>query len=200
MIENSGKTIYFDPYMITVSKPADYIFITHEHPDHCSPEDIKKISGKNTLIICPASCSKTLNGYSLKTVKPGECFDLDGLKCEVVNAYNVKKFFHRKKDNKAGYIIETGGKRIYHAGDTDLIPEMKEFKNIDVAFVPIGGLFTMGPKEASDAVTVIKPKIAVPMHYGIFKGLLSLLCVNNGGEFKRLAENNGIKVIVMNKE
>lgn len=182
-IETGGKIIYIDPYKIIGTVPADYIFITHEHPDHLSPADIKKIAGKNTLIICSPQCAPELKGYNIKVVRPGDVFEVGGIKCEAVAAYNNWKPFHQKKDQKVGYILEINGSRIYHAGDTDFIEEMKSLKNITVAMVPVGGFFTMDPAEAAKAINVIKPRIAVPIHYGMIMGTK-----NNSDIFKKLVE------------
>jgi L-ascorbate metabolism protein UlaG (beta-lactamase superfamily) len=166
MIEAGNKILYIDPYEIKISKPADYIFITHDHPDHLSLEDLRKIISKHTLIICTQASANKLKQYNLKIVKPGDVFTVGAMKCEAVPAYNNSKPFHPQKAGNAGYIIDIGGARIYHAGDTDFIPEMINMKNIDIAMVPIGGFYTMEPKEAAKAIKAIKPKIAVPIHFG----------------------------------
>jgi L-ascorbate metabolism protein UlaG (beta-lactamase superfamily) len=183
-----------DPYEIKAGKAADYIFITHNHYDHMSIVDIKKEAVKKTLVICPKECEKELKDFNLKVVVPGDKFDLEGLKVEAVPAYNNVKPFHTKSSLKVGYVLTIGKARIYHAGDTDFITEMKDLKNITVAMVPIGGMFTMDPKEAAQAINAIKPAIAVPMHYGYKIGKKE-----NAAEFEGLVDKS-IKVDVMEQE
>jgi L-ascorbate metabolism protein UlaG (beta-lactamase superfamily) len=193
-IETAGLVIYIDPFEIKPGKPADYIFITHNHYDHMSKEDIKKIAKKETLIICPEECAKELKDYSLHIVSPGDKFELGKLKCEAVAAYNTNKPYHPKKDRKVGYVIDIDKFRFYHAGDTDMIDEMKGLKDITMALVPIGGTFTMDPKEAAQAVNMIKPEIAVPMHYGFKVGKKE-----DSLEFKKMVSPD-IKVYIMDPE
>jgi L-ascorbate metabolism protein UlaG (beta-lactamase superfamily) len=191
MLKLDEKIIYIDPFKIETGPAADYILITHEHYDHCSPEDIKKVSSKNTVIVCTEQSAEKLKGYNLKTVKPGDSIMLGNIKVEAVAAYNNKKPFHPKKDGKAGYIINYKGTRTYHMGDTDLIDEMKSVGKISVALVPVSGTFVMTPKEAAEAVDLIKPEIAVPMHYGFIVGNK-----NDGEEFIKLIKDKNIKVFI----
>jgi L-ascorbate metabolism protein UlaG (beta-lactamase superfamily) len=191
------KTVYIDPYEIgDVLKPADIIFITHEHFDHFSPADIKKIIKKGTLVVCPVQVFDKLknSGYMLKLVRPGESFTDGKILVSAVPAYNIVKPFHPKKDLKVGYVISYNGIKIYHAGDTDFIPEMSLLKNIDIAMVPVSGLYTMGPEEAARAVNAIRPEIAIPMHYGYKIGPKE-----NGEKFKALV-NPAIKVVILKSE
>jgi L-ascorbate metabolism protein UlaG (beta-lactamase superfamily) len=194
IIEANGKTIYIDPIMVEDGKPADYIFITHGHPDHLSLPDIMKLAGTNTVIICPRTVSPELSGYTVKEVKPGDILDLDGLKCEAVPEYNLKPVFlwifpHPKEDLNTGYILDFGGVRVYHAGDTDLVPELKGLSNITVMLVPIDGDdLTMSTEDAASLVNLVKPVIAIPMHYEIGK--------TNAQKFAALI-GNGIDVEVM---
>jgi L-ascorbate metabolism protein UlaG (beta-lactamase superfamily) len=154
-IEND-VVIYIDPYVLDENpKKADIILTTHEHFDHHAKENFPKIAKEDTEIISP--CEGTI-------VKPGDVVETKGVKIEVVEAYNVDKPFH-PKGLGVGFVIEINGVRIYHAGDTDRIPEMKELKNIDVALLPIGGKYTMDIDQAVEAVRDIKPKIVIPMHY-----------------------------------
>ncbi len=188
-LDIQGKTIYIDPYKINDTTPADTIFITHAHPDHLSLPDIKKIVKEETLIICPQTFVKTLSDYKIKKVKPGDVLDLADLRCEVVASYNRWLPMHSRLFKFVGYILSINGIRIYHAGDTDFIPEMKGFKNITVALVPIGvGLLAMNPEQAAAAINTIKPAIAVPMHYQRGK--------NSAEKFKRLVDK-GIQVVIM---
>ncbi len=163
------KIIYTDPFKIKKSDVADIILITHEHHDHCSPEDIKKIQGPKTVIISSPDCAAKLTG-NVKTAKPGDRFSIDGIEIEAVPAYNTNKNFHTKDRGWVGYIFKANNIRIYLAGDTDRIPEMKSFKNIDVALLPVSGTYVMTADEAVNAALDIKPKVAVPMHYGSIVG------------------------------
>jgi L-ascorbate metabolism protein UlaG (beta-lactamase superfamily) len=193
-IESLGKVIYIDPLVIDNPKPADYIFITHAHMDHLSLTDIRKIVKKETIIISPHTAVKSLKNYSVREVKPGDLFELGGVKCETVAAYNLKPGFlwmvlHPKSDCNVGYILTIGGARIYHAGDTDYIPEMKHIKDITVALVPVGtGNTAMDPKQSSDFINTLKPRAVVPMHYELGK--------NAARDFKRMV-NKSVRVEIL---
>jgi L-ascorbate metabolism protein UlaG (beta-lactamase superfamily) len=133
-----SKVIYIDPYKINEKEKADIVLITHQHYDHCSPMDIQKIITPSTIIVTVADNQSKLSGLKfkhLKLVRPGEKFVIDGVKIETVAAYNTNKPFHPKENEWVGFIVEMDGQRIYHAGDTDLIPEMKNVK-CDVALLP----------------------------------------------------------------
>jgi len=162
------KIIYIDPLDIPEGETADLIFITHEHHDHLSEKDLKKIQGDQTAIVIPESCKNQVKG-NVKGVNPGDTLVLDGIKIQVVPAYNIGKPYHPKEKNYVGYIITAGNVTYYHAGDTDRIPEMKSIR-ADVAFLPVGGKFTMNPEEAAEAVRDIHPKVAVPIHWGSLIG------------------------------
>ncbi len=164
----TSKTICMDPYQISVPKKADIILITHDHFDHCSPEDVSKIQGDDTIIVTEKDSAKKLSG-NVRTIKPGESIVIDNLRIEGVRAYNVNKNFHPKAKDWLGFIVEAEGVRIYHAGDTDLIPEMKDIQT-DIALLPVSGTYVMTADEAVEAAKIIKPKIAVPMHYGAIVG------------------------------
>lgn len=169
--------IYFDPFKIKeVLNDADVIFITHEHYDHFSPEDILKIKKENTIIILPESMQdKALElGFeksNIVLVIPNEKYVVENknLLFETIPAYNINKNFHKKEMNWVGYILNIEGKRIYVAGDTDITEENQKVK-CDIALVPIGGTYTMEAKEAAKLINIIKPKIAIPMHYGAIVG------------------------------
>lgn len=172
---NKEKVIYIDPFKINEDyKDADIIFITHDHYDHYSEEDIDKIKKENTIIVAPEELiTKLLNkGFQknyIITVKPNKKYQVEGIEFETIPAYNIKKQFHPKENEWVGYILELNGVKYYIAGDTDITEENKKVK-CDVAFVPVGGTYTMDAKEAATLVNEIKPKIAVPIHYGSIVG------------------------------
>ncbi|MCP4541860.1 MAG: MBL fold metallo-hydrolase [Chloroflexi bacterium] len=164
-------TIYFDPWKLKDGSPqADIILITHEHGDHCSPEDVKKISGPETVIVTIAQAAKELQG-DVRVLQPRKELTVGAVKIETVPAYNINKFrspdnpFHPKEAGHVGYIVTVSGERVYFAGDTDHIPDMAGF-NCDVALLPVGGTYTMDAEEAAQAASDIRPKVAVPMHWG----------------------------------
>ena len=165
--------IYFDPIKMDRKYDADYIFITHSHYDHFSKKDILNIKNDNTVIIGPYDIyDKCLEmGFSkdkVIKVKPCEEYDYGVIRFKTVYAYNLNKTFHLKESNWVGYLLEFEGKKYYIAGDTDVIMDnLSVLKNIDVAFIPIGGTYTMDVLEAADFVNKIKPKSVVPIHYGM---------------------------------
>lgn len=165
------KVIYIDPFEIKKEyKDADLIFITHSHYDHYSELDINKIRKENTIIVAPEDLISKLIMLGVKeeniiTVEPNERDCIDDIKFETVPAYNLDKTFHPKEKNWVGYILEIDGIRYYIAGDTDATEEIKKV-HCDVAFVPVGGTYTMDYKEAAMLVNEIQPKIAIPIHYG----------------------------------
>ena len=172
---NKEKTIYIDPFKIDRNyNDADIIFITHDHYDHYSEEDIDKVINENTTIIIPEELltkllKKGINKNAIITVEPNEKYVVQGIKFETIPAYNTNKTFHPKKNGWVGYIIIINGIRYYIAGDTDITEENKQVK-CDVAFVPVGGTYTMDFKEAESLINEIKPKIAIPIHYGSIVG------------------------------
>ena len=172
---NKEKVIYIDPYNINKNyNDADLIFITHSHFDHYSPEDIEKIKKEDTVIIAPQDLSSRIQneGFAQENiiiVSPNKTYETKGIKFETVPAYNVGKQFHPKSNEWVGYILELDGIRYYIAGDTDANEDNKKVK-CDVAFVPIGGTYTMTAIEAAEFINEIKPKLAVPIHYGLIVG------------------------------
>lgn len=162
------KVIYVDPYEIEGGEKADLILITHGHSDHLSPDDIAKVRGEQTTFVIPASTKHGLKGH-IELMKPGDEITVAGVKIRAIPAYNLKKRFHPHEQGSVGYIFTAGGITYYHAGDTDLIPEMEGLK-VDVAFLPVGGTYTMDAEEAARATAVIKPTVAVPIHWGNIVG------------------------------
>ena len=165
---DSGKVIYFDPYQIKSAVPADIVFISHDHFDHCSEDDIKKIQTKDTVIVTDAATAQKLKG-SIRVVKPGDKLTVGNIAVEVVPSYNTNKNFHPKASGMLGFIVTIEGVRIYHAGDTDFIPEMNSIKT-DIALLPVSGTYVMTAEEAVQAALAIKPAIAIPMHFNAIVG------------------------------
>ncbi len=194
-IITGSKTVYIDPFVLPENASrADYILITHSHYDHCAADNVKKIQGNATRIIGTLDCIKNLTGRT-NSVKAGESFEYpDGVKVVAVPAYNINKSFHPEGAG-VGYVISMNGKKIYHAGDSDFIPEMSQLSkdNIDVALLPVGGTYTMTADEAAEAAKAIKPKIAVPMHYGKIVGNK-----NDAERFASLLKGSGVEVVVLN--
>ena len=172
---NKEKIIYIDPYKIEKDyNDADLIFVTHDHYDHYSEEDIDKVKKEDTVIIAPEELLTKLLRKGIRqdyiiTVEPNKEYMTEGIKFETIPAYNTNKQFHPKENEWVGYIIEIKGIRYYIAGDTDITEENKKVK-CDVAFVPVGGTYTMDFKEAVQLINIIKPKVAVPIHYGSVVG------------------------------
>lgn len=169
-LEADGLMIYIDPFQIKEGPKADLIFITHDHRDHCSPEDVAKIQKPDTIIITVAQAAAKLSGQ-IKIIKPGEELTVRGIPIKALPAYNINKFrspgvpFHPRESGYVGFIITLKGIRIYHAGDTDFIPEMKRLSP-DVALMPVSGIYVMTVEEAVRAAAAINPKLAIPMHVG----------------------------------
>ena len=183
---NKEKVIYIDPFKIDKNyNDADIIFITHDHYDHYSEDDIEKIKKNDTVIVAPEELLTKLlrKGFRqdyIITVTPDEQDMVEGIKFETVPAYNTDKQFHPKENEWVGYIIELNGYRYYIAGDTDITEENKKVK-CDVAFVPVGGTYRMDFKEAAFRINEIKPKISLPIHYGSV-----VLTKQDAEDFKRL--------------
>lgn len=166
---DAERVIYFDPWKLRKGLPtADLILISHDHYDHCSPEDVALIRGPKTVVVAPAPCAQKLGG-TVRTVQVGDTLEVEGIQIEVVPAYNVDKKFHPRSPHNVGYIVTVEGTRIYHAGDTDYIPEMSGFR-ADIALLPVSGTYVMTAEEAVKAAEAIRPSVAIPMHFGTIVG------------------------------
>lgn len=196
LFKMEDQIIYIDPYEGKYTQKADVILITHFHHDHFDISKINKISTDNTILYTPATCISELAGRA-QILKPGEKSVRENIILEAVHAYNYKRFRtpgtpYHPKGHGVGYIIQGDDKIVYHAGDTDFIPEMQQmkFKKIDLALLPIGGTYTMNSLEAAEAALTIKPKIVIPMHT-LDKDPL---------EFKRAIEQKGqIEVLTLKR-
>lgn len=168
-IKTKGKIIYIDLEKYgEFSDKADLILVTHSHTDHCAPDQIQKTRKPDTVIIAPSDCVSKIGG-NVKTLKAGEETEVGNIHVRAVEAYGVKRFrspgnlFH-PKGLGVGYLITAEGKTIYHAGDTDFIPEMRQLTNIDVALLPSGDTYTMDNNDAAEAALAFKPRVVIPMH------------------------------------
>jgi L-ascorbate metabolism protein UlaG (beta-lactamase superfamily) len=162
-------TVYIDPWKLDAgSLPADLILITHEHSDHFSPEDIGLIRTPDTEIVTIAAVAAKLHGR-VHVVKPGDRLIVRGVAIDVLPAYNLAKTYHPHTKGYVGFVLTIGGQRIYHAGDTDAIPEMTGLKP-DIALLPVSGKYVMDADEAVEAVRLLEPGLAIPMHYGAIVG------------------------------
>jgi len=164
-------TVYLDPWHLPEGLPkADIVLISHEHGDHCSPEDVAEVQSSNTVVFASEGAASQLQG-DVRIMHPGDEAKIAGITVRAVPAYNVDKFrapgrpFHPKEALHNGYLLEVGDERLYFAGDTDFIPEMAEIV-CDVALLPVSGTYVMTAEEAAQAATMIAPRVAVPMHYG----------------------------------
>ena len=168
-----GLTIYIDPYRLESADKADLILITHDHMDHLSPSDIAKIANKNTKFIVAKPCEEKLKneGYlNVQSVMPGETIEFKGLIIKTVPAYNIVKQYHKKNSNYLGFVIDFGGISVYHTGDTERIPEMKQIR-CDIILLPLGQTYTMNSvEEAVEAVLDTKASVVIPIHYGMYEG------------------------------
>ncbi|MDZ7333195.1 MAG: MBL fold metallo-hydrolase [candidate division KSB1 bacterium] len=169
-IEDQGKNIYIDPWKLSSKAvPADYILVTHSHYDHFSKADIDKIKIPQTKLVGPTDVVKQLGSNAI-ALTPHQEIKLDQLSIRAVPAYNIGKKFHPRENNWIGFVITlSDGTKIYHAGDTDFIPEMKRLK-VDIALLPVSGTYVMTADEAIEAANAFQPKIVIPMHFGDIVG------------------------------
>lgn len=168
-LSNGQSVAYIDPWKIpTEPHDADVVFVSHSHYDHCSPPDIEKVSHEDTAIIAPAETIQQLSAAN--AVAPGECLTIKTITIEAVAAYNVGKTFHPKSNAWCGAVFTFDAKQIYYAGDTDLIPEMSDLREVDVALLPVGGTYTLSAEEAVAACRSIEPRVAIPYHWGDIVG------------------------------
>jgi L-ascorbate metabolism protein UlaG (beta-lactamase superfamily) len=194
-----SKTVYFDPWKIPKgAKKADIILVSHEHFDHCSKVDVGLISTKDTIVVAPAAAAQALKPAEpfckeLRVLAPGDVFESGGVKIKAVESYNPDKSFHPRTDRKLGFIVTMDGRTVYHAGDTDKIPEMSGYR-CDVALLPVSGTYVMTADEAAAAALMIRPKVVIPMHYGDIIG--------KAGDAERLQEllKGKIEVEILKKE
>lgn len=156
--------VYLDPWRLPKDSPlADLILVSHEHSDHCSPEDVDLIRGEHTTVITDTSSAGKLSA-PVTVLRPGESTTVGDIEVAAVPAYNLDKPFHPKQAQHVGYVLTIAGERLYFAGDSDNIPEM-EGLSCDVALLPVSGVYVMTAEEAVEAAKAISPKVAVPMHY-----------------------------------
>jgi L-ascorbate metabolism protein UlaG (beta-lactamase superfamily) len=164
------RVVYIDPYRVPEGPPADLILVTHGHYDHFSPQDVERLSTERTLVIAPPAVAERVRGRVV-SLAPGEGVD-DPLDVRAVAAYNTSKRdaegnpFHPREAGGVGYVLNVRGERLYHSGDTDVIPEMDAVAGVDVALLAVSGVYVMTALEAAEAARRIGPRVAVPMHWG----------------------------------
>ena len=175
-IKTRAGIVYIDPYRVDDDAPqADFILITHDHFDHFSRDDVVRLAGRRTTAIGPATVTEQLKGRTV-SVAPGDTVELDELEVTALPAYNTNKLdssgkpFHARDAGWLGFVLRDGPRRIYHSGDTDVIPEMDQAAGVDVALLPVSGTYVMSPLEAAEAARRIDPGVAVPMHWGTVIG------------------------------
>jgi len=193
-IQQAGKTIYIDPFNLKAPDKADVIFITHPHFDHFSVEDIKKIASSDTVVFCPSELKEKIKALGITNVydvKPGFESEWKGIFIQAVPAYNiVKTDKHPKSSNWLGYVLTLGHVKVYHAGDTERIPEMQNIL-CDIILLPLGQTYTMNTiDEAVKAVLDTKASVAIPIHFGMYEGK-----TEDAETFAKTLEGN-VKVII----
>jgi L-ascorbate metabolism protein UlaG (beta-lactamase superfamily) len=193
-----SKVIYTDPFKVTKSDEADIVLLSHEHFDHLSGDDLKKVCFPGSTILASPLCRDELKSVKVKEIHyldPGGKQVVGRVEIEAVPAYNVNKFrepgqaFHPKGEKRLGFIIHMDGTAVYYAADTDFIPEMKSIK-CDIALLPVSGTYVMTAEEAAEAAATLNPKIAVPMHYGAIVGSDA-----DARKFKSLVKNCQVEIV-----
>lgn len=188
------KIIYVDPFKIEQKyNDADYIFCTHSHYDHFSPEDIEKVKKEDTTIIVPSDIeeqARNIFNNNVVIVEPAKEYQIKDLKFKTTYAYNINKKFHPKENKWVGYIIELNNKKYYIAGDTDNIEEIQNIE-CDIALIPIGGTFTMDYKESAELANTIKANIVIPTHYGSIVGEKE-----DAIKFKELVKDKKVEILI----
>lgn len=205
MITYDGLVIVIDPYKITPrTSKADLILITHNHHDHCSIEDIQKLSKKGTTIVCTADSQSKLThvkDIEMHTIERGDECSFHTIKVQAVPAYNLGKKFHPKNEGWVGYVVRLGNVVIYHAGDTDFIPEMQKLTGYGkrgmtfVTLLPVSGTYVMDADAAADAAEVLSPTLAIPMHYGALIGSR-----DDAERFVTLCKEKDINAVILERE
>ncbi len=192
------KVIYVDPFQVKDRDQAEILLLTHEHFDHFSPEDFEKVLTPQTIIVASVRCKDQLKNVKSKAIhflEPGQKTAVDGVEIEAVAAYNINKFsepgksFHPQGGGGCGFVIQMNGVRVYHAGDTDCIPEMSSIR-CDIALLPVSGTYVMTAEEAVEAARATHPKIAIPMHYSAIVGTLA-----DAEKFKSLVKNCQVEIL-----
>jgi L-ascorbate metabolism protein UlaG (beta-lactamase superfamily) len=200
-----GKVVlYTDPFQIMPQTvKADIVTVTHDHYDHMSEGDLKKVVSENTIVVASVNCKEKLQGLQAKEklfVKPGERVERHGVVITAVPAYNVNKFrgpgqpFHPREYLGVGFIYDFAGVRVYHAGDTDNIPEMGTFRDVSIAMLPVSGTYVMTAEEAAQAAKSISPELAIPMHWGAIVGTRE-----DAEKFSKLSSEAGLSATVLEK-
>jgi L-ascorbate metabolism protein UlaG (beta-lactamase superfamily) len=170
LLETQGKKIYIDPYVGDYTEKADAILVSHEHQDHCDLEKLALARSPETVIYTSGECAKKIPSGNIITMSPGEKKNFNGIIIQAVEAYNFKRFRsprvpYHPKGIQIAFVIESEGKRIYHAGDTDYLQSMNELGNITLAMLPIMGRAVMDVDEAVEAAIGINPEMVMPMHW-----------------------------------
>jgi L-ascorbate metabolism protein UlaG (beta-lactamase superfamily) len=173
LLKGDGIVVAIDPYELrSVPEKADLVLVTHDHFDHCDPNSVRLVAKPDAVVVAPQNAASKL-GKNVRVVKAGDVLTEKGVIIKVVPAYNVRperQRFHPKNYGGVGYLITLAGKTVYHPGDTDLIPEMDNLGQVDIALLPVSGTYVMDAQEAAEAVKRIKPTHVIPMHYGSIVG------------------------------